>query len=62
MKYFIPHIFTYLLILINQYFLLNQIWLHSVHPEFGNYVKNIKVNNKLKVCEPWDYCPPTTIK
>lgn len=27
---------------------------HSVHPEFGNYVKR---NINGEVCKPWDYCP-----
>lgn len=36
--------------------------LHSVHPEFGNYVKNIKIDSELQICEPWDYCPPSISK
>jgi len=46
------------LILFSTIYLGKQIEKHSVHPKFGNYTKNITIDNKIKKCEPWDYCPP----
>jgi hypothetical protein len=55
MKHFIINIIACCLIIgTNLFITISVIEKHSVHPIYGNYIKN---DCNGENCKPWDYCP-----